>query len=192
MRGQVTPAEVQEEFGKQKDTRFGAHILVTDIQISFAQQSGLLAGGRTREQALRMARDVVRRQESGESFDRIAADVNKKQDRSFQAKRIRLYKSGDRGSGAAGKRGMTLDRDAVLYKHAAPLRDGDITSPFETLSEVHVMRREGVRPARTAEEVRSYIVDLIARRKAREWINERIQDEKYVRLQWPLPQRTDK
>ena len=193
MRAAVTPAQVEKEFREQKDTRFGEHIVVNDIMIRFAQESGLLAGGRKREEALRMANEIVRRQEAGESFDKIANSVNARKDRSFQAKKIRLYKSDEREADAQGNKfkGRMLNKDSELYKRAAQLRDGDVTSPFETLSEVHVLRREGVRAARTLDEVRSYIVDQIARRNAREWINERIKDPKFVVMRWPLPQRGD-
>jgi hypothetical protein len=193
MRPQVKEEEVREEYTEQRNTRFGAHILVNDIMIRFAQESGLLAVGRKREEALRMANDLVRRQEAGESFEKIANSVNARKDRTFQAKKIRLYKSDEREADAEGNRfkGRLLNKDSVLYEQAARLRDGDITSPFETLSEVHVIKREGVRPARTLDEVRSYIVDQIARREAREWINERVKDPKYVQLKWPLPERGD-
>jgi hypothetical protein len=119
--------------------------------------------------------------------------VNARKDRSFQAKKIRLYKSDEREADAEGKRfkGRLLSKDSVLYEHAARLRDGDVTSPFETLTEVHVIQRIGLRPARTLDEVRSYIIDQIARREAREWINERVKDETYVQLRWPLPERGD-
>ena len=193
MRAEVTEEDVLKEFAEQRDTHFGEHIVVTDIQIRFAQEGGLMSAGRKRSMALRMARDLVVRLESGESFEKVAKGVNNRKDRSFQAKRIRLYKSNKRevdGSGAKVK-GRMLDRDSGLYEQAVRLRDGDVTSPFETLTDVHLMRREDVRPARTLDEVRSYIVAQIARRKAREWINERIKDPKYVQMRWPLSERQE-
>jgi len=153
-RNEVTEEEIRAEFEKQRDTRFGEYILVSDIQITFAQSGGLLVGGRTRKAALRLARDLVQRQEAGQPFEKICASVNAKKDRSMQAKRLRLYKS------ATGE-----------------------------LAEVHVLRREGLRPARTLEEVRPHIIEVIARRKARDWINEKVKDPKCVRIRWPLSER---
>lgn len=174
-RAKVTEEEVRTVFDMEKQGRYGAHILVTDVKISFAQKKALL-GDRLRSlrEALALARNVARRQAEGTPFEKIVADINAKRDSTFRGQRIRLY---------------STDRDRVLYNQAARMRDGDVSSPFETLAEVHVLRREGMRPARTLPEVRPHVRELIARRKARQWIEERIRDPQYVRIAWPIPER---
>jgi hypothetical protein len=176
MRADVTEAKVLEDFEKNKDGLYGSHLLVSDIQISFAQKEGLMAGTgvRTRREALEMAHRILRQHATGVPFEKIMADVNNRRDPTVRGRRIRLYKT---------------QGDQLVYTEAARIQDGDVTTPFETLSEVHVMRREGVRPARTLEEVRPYVREVIARREARAWIDERVKDPKYVRVTWPLPER---
>ena len=51
------------------------------------------------------------------------------------------------------------------------------------------MRREGQQPARRFEDIKELLREFVARRKARERLNELIKDEARVRIQWPLPQR---
>ena len=176
MRPTVTEAEIQAEFEAQKDGRYGRHILVYDIEIEFAQEKGLMAnqGLPSRRDALEIGNKLSAQLGRGDSFDKVANDVNTRRNAWMQAKRIRLYYT---------------DEDITLRQQAERMRDGDISSPFDTLSEVHVMKRVGLRPARTLEEVRPHVLETLARRKAREWIEEKLKDPAWVKLRWPLPER---
>lgn len=176
MRPTVTDAEIKAEYEKQQDGRYGQHILVYDIEIQFAQKKGLMAnqGLPSYRDARKIANKLSARLASGESFDKVANEVNMRRRAWIQAKRIRIYNA---------------DRDLTLRQQASRMRDGDVSSPFDSLSEVHVMKRVGLRPARTLAEVRPHIVETLARRKAREWIEEKLKDGAWVRLRWPLPER---
>jgi len=176
MRPTVTEAEIAAEFEAQKDGRYGRHILVYDIEIQFAQEKGLMAhqGLPSRRDALKIANKLSAQLARGDAFDKVANEVNTQRRAWIQAKRIRIYNT---------------DQDLTLRQQAERMRDGDISSPFDTLSEVHVMQRVGLRPARTLEEVRPCILETLARRKARDWIEEKLKDPAWVRLRWPLPER---
>ncbi len=175
-RATVTDKKIAEEFKKGQEGQYGAHMLVSDIQISFAQRKGLMAdtGVRSRRDALKMAHGILKKHATGVPFEKITADLNNRRDPTVRARRIRLYKT---------------QGDQILYAQAARLRRGDLSSPIETLSEVHVLRSEGPRPARTLEEVKPYVREVLSRNAARKWIQDRITDPKYVRIVWPLPER---
>ncbi|MDJ0522649.1 MAG: hypothetical protein QNJ90_11330 [Planctomycetota bacterium] len=176
MRPEITEEEIRAEFERQQSGRYGAHILVYDIEIQFAQKKGLMAnqGLPSYRDARKIANKLSSQLARGDSFDKVANDVNMRRRAWIQAKRIRIYNT---------------DRDITLREQAERMRDGDISSPFDTLSEVHVMKRVGLRPARTLAEVRPHVVEMLARRKARTWIEEKLKDPAWVRLRWPLPER---
>ncbi len=178
MRAGVTAADIAAEFKAHQEGRYGAHILVYDVQIKFAQRKGLMAdqGLPSLRDARKLANKISARLSRGDSFDKVANDVNMQRKPWQQAKRIRIYHT---------------DQDLVLRKQAERLRDGDVSSPFETLAEVHVMKRVGERPARTLAEVRPHVIEMVARHQARVWIEEKLKDQAWVRLRWPLPQRGD-
>jgi len=178
MRANVTEADVVTDFKKHQEGRYGAHILVYDVQIQFAQKKGLMAerGLPSLREARKLANQISSRLSRGDSFDKVANDINMQRKPWQQAKRIRIYHT---------------NRDLVLRKEAERLRDGDVSSPFETLAEIHVMKRVGQRPARTLAEVRPHAIEMVARRRAREWIEEKLKDPDWVHLRWPLPQRGD-
>ena len=174
MRAEITAADVQKEYETEKEGRYGPYILVWDVSIEFAQRDGFTTGGRTLKEAHRLANDYARRLARGETFEKLAGEVNGRRDRTLQAKKIRLTKT---------------NQDLVLHQQAARLLDNDVSTPFETLAEVHVMKREGQRPARTLGEVAPHVRELLARRRAREWIEEKVKEPAWVRIRWPLPQR---
>lgn len=174
MREEVTNADVEKEYQKQRKGRYGPYLVVQDISIGFAQKEGFSTGGRTLVQARHIANGFARRLAEGISFDKLSAEVNARRDRTMQAARIHLVKT---------------DEDLVLYEQAARMRDGDVSTPFETLAEVHVMKRIGARPARTLAEVAPHAREMLARRRAKQWIEDKLRDPDWVRLRWPLPQR---
>jgi hypothetical protein len=177
MRATVTDEDVVKDYDEGKASRYGPHLIVTDIKIDFAQESGVFQGAnlRSRRLALETAKDVVQTLARDVPFKKLVDDINAKRDRTFTANEVRLYDG---------------DRDRLLYDHASKLRDGDVSAPFETLAEVHVVRREESRPGRALEEIRPLIVERLARLRAREWLEKRVNDPAFVRVRWPLPERT--
>lgn len=174
MRDEVTEAEIRKEYESGKGGYYGAHILADLIEIGFSQKKGFAVGGRTLLEARRLSGGFARRLARGEPWEKIATEINTRKDRTMRARTLRL---------------TDTDADRVHFNEAKRLRDGDVSSPYETLAEVCVMRRVEPRPARKLEEIRPYLRELLARRKAREWITEKIQDEDWVQIRWPLPQR---
>jgi hypothetical protein len=176
MRAQVTPERVAKDYEDGRHGRYGSHLVVTDVQIQFAQEQGPFQAARLRSRAaaLQAAKEVVQSLARGASFEKVVGEVNARQDRTFTAAQVRLY---DR------------DQDRILYDHASRMRDGDVSSPVETLSEVHILRREESRPARTLEEVRPLILEHLARGDARDWLEKRVNDPVVVQMRWPIAQR---
>lgn len=177
MRVEVTDADVAREFEDGRDTRYGAYLIVTDVKITFAQErsSFVATKVRSKREALELARQVAQSLARGIPFSKIASDINNLRDPTYTATQVRLYNT---------------DRDRLLYDYAAGMKDGDISSPVETLSEVHVLRREESRPARNPAEIRPILVERIARQKARSWLEEHLHAPGAVRVRWPLAQRS--
>ncbi|MDA1194785.1 MAG: hypothetical protein O2894_06340 [Planctomycetota bacterium] len=174
MRADVTAEEVQAEFDKEEEGQYGPYILADVIEIGFSQKKGFSSGGRTLGEARRIATDFANQLARGEAYERVASSVNMQQDRSQRARTLRL---------------TNTDNDRVHYQQATRHRDGDVSAPYETLAEVCVMRRVGPRPGRTLESVDLYVREVVARRKAREWIEDKIKDAAWVQIRWPLPER---
>ena len=171
----LTPEDVEQEYLEKKDTLYGDAILVTDVEIAFAPQNPLLGdrGGRTRKDALKLASDFLLTVNGGVPFDQMIRDINARQDMSYRAQRLRV---------------RNTSTGQLLYSKAEALADGQISRPFETLSEVHVLRREKFLPAKPFEEIQDVIRDGMAQRRAQEWLRERLEDPEAVRIRWPLPE----
>ena len=80
----------------------------------------------------------------------------------------------------------TQDGEQCL-EQARILKDGQTTRPFETLAEVHILRREAAVPAPTYDDVKGMIREGMAFKRAREWIQYQLKDERVVKIRWPLP-----
>lgn len=172
MRETVTEADARAEYEDGLAGRFGPHLLVTDIKITFQQERNPFgARARSRREALELAHAVVSQAASGVPFERVIADIRSRQDATYTALRIRVYD--------------TLS-DGALYKQVAGLKDGELSSPFDTLSEVHVLRREAPVAGRTYEELAPLLKDYEARQKARGWLADQLEDPEVVRVRWPL------
>ena len=174
MRSEVTEVEIQKEFAEGKQGFYGPHILADVIEVGFSQKKGFTVGGRSIVDARQMANGFARRLARGEAWEKVSTEINMRRDRTLRARTLRL---------------TDTDQDRVHYDQAKRLRDGDVSTPYDTLAEICVMRRVGPRAARSLEEIRPYLRELIARRKTREWIGDKIKDEAWVQLRWPLPQR---
>jgi hypothetical protein len=178
--GTWDPDEVRADYEENKDGLYGESILVSDIQIAFSPSKALVPDrqGRDYREALRMANELLRRSATGIPWDQVVREVNARQiggrpDPTFRARRLRVRNTGN---------------ERILFERAKGMRDGDVSSPFETLSEVHVMRRESASPAPTFAEVEGMIRDSLAKRKAHKWLSDLLEDEKTVKIRWPLPE----
>ena len=175
MRAEVTDAEIQKEYDDGKEGLYGPYLLADVIEIGFSQKKGFSVGGRTLIEARRMCNAFARRLARGEPWEKMATEINMKRDRTQRARTLRL---------------TNTNNDRVHYEQAKRLRDGDVGTPYDTLAEMCVLRRSGPRPGRSLAEIKPYLRELLARRKAREWIEEKIKDKSWVQIRWPLPQRS--
>jgi hypothetical protein len=172
-RAAVSEEEVRKEYDAKATSLYGESILVTDVQITFLQKNALVnpGGRRDHAEALKLGYEVLRKQGAGVPFDQIAREINDRRDRSFTAVRRRLRDTND---------------DRLLWDRAKDLKDGDVSSVFETLSEVHVLRRESKAPAPTFEKVRDTVREGLARNRAQAWIAAYLRDPARVQVRWPL------
>lgn len=172
MRESVTQAEARAEYQDGLAGRFGPHVLVTDIKIQFQQERNPFGTrARSRREALELAHGVVSQVASGVPFERVVGDIRSRQDPTYTALRIRVYD--------------TL-ADEPIWKQIAGIQDGELTSPFDTLSEFHIVRRERPVAGRTFEELEPLLIDYEARQKARTWLADQLEDPEVVRVRWPL------
>jgi hypothetical protein len=178
--GTWDPDEVTREYEANRESLYGESILVSDIQIAFESGSALVPGrgGRDHREALRMAHELLRRNAAGVPWEQITREVNARQvnggpDPTFRARRIRVRNTGN---------------ETILYERAQAMDDGDVSSPFETLAEVHVFRRLRRIPAPGFDEVQEMIRERLAARKAGVWFDEQLSDESLVQVRWPLPE----
>jgi hypothetical protein len=172
MRRAVKPEQIRKEYDDKKDTAYGDRYLVTDVQIMFRQRDDLLgpSAGRTRRDALKLANEILRRAHSGVDFERIAREINEKRDATFFARRLRV---------------RNTDNERHLYQQAKLLQDGTVSRPFETLAEVHVLRREKYIPAPTFAQIEDLIRQRIAFGEANEWLEKQMTDKSLVEIRWP-------
>ena len=105
-------------------------------------------------------------------FDKIASEVNQKRDGTFFSRRLRVRNTGN------GRH---------LYEQAKLLEDGQVSRPFETLAEVHLIRREKWIPAPAFADVEDLIRQHLAFQKAREYLEEQMGDPEMVEIRWKQP-----
>jgi len=109
--------------------------------------------------------------------DQIVREVNQRRvqgrpDGTFHARRLTVRNT------ATGR---------LLFEHAKEMEDGQLSRPFETLSEVHVMRREKFVPAPRYEDVVDLIRQGMAQRRTHVWLEEQTSNPERVQIRWPLP-----
>ena len=175
----IEEEEIKKHWQERKESLYGARILVTDFQIQFrADRSAFGAQMKkpTKRKALKVANSIPRQLASGIPFDEVVRQVNAVKDPHFTANRRRL---------------RPIDEDRLLWNRAFVMKDGDLSTPIETLDEIHVIRREKKIPAPTYGEVRPVVLEAMAREGAREWLKARLLDKSMVRYRWPLPMRGD-
>ena len=76
------------------------------------------------------------------------------------------------------RRGL-LDRgnDLPLFGPASTMKDGEWSAPVETISEVHLLRRDGFRPAPKYEQVEAVVRERVVDEKAQVWLSQRWNDD---------------
>lgn len=183
LREEITDQEVVKEYEKRRESVWGEYILVWDVQIEFAQDARGSFADRTQRpkmEAVRLAKEIGRLQASGLPWDQIVQRVNGRQDPTFKAVRRRLRSAEEKSMSA---------QDHVLFKTADAMRDGQVSRAIETLTALHILRREQKMPPPSFDKVRILIKEVLARRKATLWLQERLENDKIVQVQWPIPQR---
>ncbi len=172
-RGTVTDEAVRKDWEENRDTVWGDRYLVTDFVIAFSPRNQALLGsqgGRTYKEALKAANELLRRIHGGEDFDKLMNEVAEQKNASYLVKRIGVRNTGN---------------EVHLYEQAKLLQDEQVSRPFETLTEVHVLRREKrIRPP-TFDEVSDSIRARLAKREAHDWLEERMTDAEVVEILWP-------
>jgi hypothetical protein len=164
----VTDDEVAAAWVRGAKTEWGPVILVTDIAVSFQIPKAVTEPSvrrRTQEEARRLANEVVRRLSQGEDGNAIVKEIQRKKEKGFVAEQSRL---------------VDFENDIPLFAAVKDLPDGAWTGVVELLSEYHVMRRDGMRPAQPLEVLRPVIREKIVGRKTNEWILEHVRDEVQV------------
>lgn len=182
MRATITDAEVKKEWERGKDSTWGKYVLVNAISIEFKQENAKFVrrSVRHKKQAVKMANDITRKLAAGVSFDQMVRQITERN--KDPRTRDNTLRGGER-------RVRSADADFLLYKEALVMKDGQVSRPVETLSHIHVIKRIREYSAPTYQQVAPLIREQLARKAARNWLEEQIKDPKYVRVRWPLPQR---
>ena len=178
-RNQVTEEQIQKDWTDNRNTTWGERFLITDFVIAFSPKTDALLGpsaGRTYKEALKLSNALLRRIHSGESFDSVVRGVNERVDENGQPDRTFIaVRKGVRNTG----------NEVFLYDEAKLLEDEQVSRPFETLTEVHVIRRERrIRPP-TFEEIEDTIRQRLASRQAHDALAAKMTDPKVVEIRWP-------
>jgi hypothetical protein len=174
-RQKISEDAIKKHWEERRESLYGPRILVTDISIQFRSDRdtfGTQSKKRSQRQALKLAHSIPRQLSTGVPFSEVVRQINAAKDPGFTANRRRL---------------RPIDEDRLLWNRAFVMKDGDLSTPIETLDEIHVVRREKQIPAPTYGAVRPVVLEAMARDGAREWLKERLLDKSMVRYRWPLP-----
>jgi hypothetical protein len=168
VRKSVSDDDVAAAWVKGAKTEWGPVILVTDIAVSFQIPKAVTEPSvrrRTQEEARRIASEVSRRIGAGEDADAIVKEIQQKKEKGVVAEKTRL---------------VDFENDIPLFAAVKDLPDGSWTGVVELMSEYHVMRRDGMRPALPLEVLRPVIREKIVGRKTNEWILDHVREEVQV------------
>lgn len=167
VRRTVTEDDVLVAWGRGSTTEWGPVILVTDIAVSFQIPKALTGSvrRRTRDEALRIARDVARRLQAGEKGDAIVTEIDDRKERGVVAQPRRLLNFGN---------------DLLLFDAAERLTQGAWSDIVELASEFHILRRDGDRRPGTFEEMKPIVREKLVAERASDWMNKALAEE--VRL----------
>jgi hypothetical protein len=176
VRASITDDEVSRTWVEGAQTEWGPVVLVTDIAVSFQIPKAVTeptVRRRTQEEARRTINDLARRL-SSESGDAIVKEVQ-------QAK--------DRGVVAEKRRVRFFENEMKLFDAVKDLPDGAWTPVVELLSEYHLMKREGMRPAQPLEVMRPIVREKLVGLRTNDWISKRMEEEVRIADEFRAPQR---
>jgi hypothetical protein len=159
----VTDDDIALEFGRGADKQYGATIVVTEFVVSFEIEKAIMTNTprRARDDAQRLAADILRRGRSGETAASLMAEIVKAKTRSPIAQRRALLPQGDKGN------------DQPLFDAVKGIPDGTWNDhPIESMSAFHVLYRETLRPAPTFARMRDVVRHNIVDVRARDWIDD--------------------
>ena len=155
----VTDAEVKAEWKERAATTYGPSLVVTDVLVSFEIQKAVMSAvkRRTRDEALRLATDFLRRGQAGEPAATIVKEV-------VAAKT----------PGILAERRVVLDvgNDLAVFAAAKAMQDGTWGGPIEGLAEFHVIQRESERPAPTFAEIGEVVRQNLVDRRSQAWLQD--------------------
>jgi hypothetical protein len=149
-------------------TEYGPSIVTTEVLLSFKIPNAVVekTPRRSREEALRLANDVLRRIRGGEPADAVLKEIREKKDPSFVVKRRAVM------SRESDRPAIERDNDRPIWEAVSVMKDGDWSAPIETLSEVHLVRRESLRPAPAYDEIRAVVRGRLIDEKSQSWLQD--------------------
>jgi hypothetical protein len=173
VRGQVGEDDVRKEWVSGARTTYGAVIHVLDVQVTFRIQNAIVepVERRKKEEAERIAADYARRLQT-EPLQKILDEIRARKtpegrpDRSIQAV----------------PRALREGSDEILFQAAARLADGQWSGPVETLSEIHLLRRDRLVPAPPFEQAKDQVRHDLVVLRANEWLKTQLRDPAVVRI----------
>lgn len=162
----ASDADVIKQYNDGATTEYGGSVVCTQIVVSFVNAKQVTGRDlrRTREEALRLASDYVRRGRAGESAEKLRAEVTAAKSRSVVAYRKGIFRS-------------IQNADLPVFEAAVALADKTWSDPIETMSEFHVLYREYGRPAPTFEKIRPLVRHHWVDQKARRWVEDALRDQ---------------
>ncbi len=174
-RGRVSESDARGAWDAGRESLYGPHVQVTNVEVEFQTAGDVFAGGprRTRADARSIARRARLLLEKGATADEVARDVGAADTPGVTVRRLRLYPT---------------NQNLLLWDKARALSDGETGTLLETLSAWHAIRRETAAPAPTFEEVEPVVRERLARTRAKAWLEETLTDASIVRRRWPPPQ----
>ena len=160
----VTDAEVTDEWKKSAATMYGPSLVVTDVQISYTIPKAVIetTKRRTRDEALRLANDFVRRGRAGEPAGAILKEVQEAKVAGIVADRRVLFDVGN---------------DLLVFEAVRGIADAAWSEPLEGMAEFHVVYREALRPAPTFAEIAGVVRQNLVDRRSQLWLQDALTKE---------------
>lgn len=164
---QIHDADLLKAWETGARAEYGASFVVTEILMSFEIPKALVSQvkRRTREEALRLANDYLRRLRGGEPLDAVTKEIKKRNEGGDKSILLERRLSFNRGN------------DMRVFELASGLKDGQWGEVLETLSEVHVVLRESYRPAPAYEAIAPAVKLNLVDQRAQVWIEDHMRDE---------------
>lgn len=160
--------DVLKAWTRNSQTTYGPSIVVTDILVSFEIPNAVSqpTKRRTIEEARRIMADFARRLAANEPLKTIEAEIKARGDSSMLVEHRAVIHHGN---------------DRLVYEAAMALTDGQWSTPWDTLSAMHLVRREKYRPAPTFDEVKAVVRQHLVDEGAQLWLQDRMRDDIVMR-----------